>query len=135
MAYDVIPETAITDLDWNTVETPCFVVDTRLLERNAAILASVRERVPKARVLLALKGFAMWSTFDVLRARLTAREITRLGNELRPGLPIGLLFWLAERGQLPFRPVLMTEEDEALIATVRERLAAPQRVKVSLDDL
>jgi RHH-type rel operon transcriptional repressor/antitoxin RelB len=29
----------------------------------------------------------------------------------------------------------MTEEDEALIATVRERLAAPQRVKVALDDL
>lgn len=67
MAYDVIPETNITDLDWNTVETPCFVVDTRLLERNAKILASVRERVPKAQVLLALKGFAMWSSFDVLR--------------------------------------------------------------------
>jgi len=29
----------------------------------------------------------------------------------------------------------MTEEDEALINTVRERLAAPQRVKVTLDDL
>ena len=67
MAYDHIPETAITDLDWNTVETPCFLVDTRLLERNARILASVRDRVPKAKVLLALKGFAMWSTFDVLR--------------------------------------------------------------------
>jgi RHH-type rel operon transcriptional repressor/antitoxin RelB len=35
------------------------------------------------------------------------------------------LQYVAERGQLPFRPVLMTEEDEALIATVRERLAAP----------
>jgi carboxynorspermidine decarboxylase len=70
MAYDIIAETAITDLDWNTVETPCFLVDTRLLERNARILASVRERVPKARVLLALKGFAMWSTFDVLRPHL-----------------------------------------------------------------
>ena len=45
------------------------------------------------------------------------------------------LQYVAERGQLPFRPVLMTEEDEALIATVRERLAAPQRVKVALDDL
>lgn len=45
------------------------------------------------------------------------------------------LQYVAERGQLPFRPILMTEDDEALIATVRERLAAPQRVKVSLDDL
>ncbi|MFO7705571.1 MAG: type II toxin-antitoxin system RelB/DinJ family antitoxin [Halopseudomonas sp.] len=45
------------------------------------------------------------------------------------------LEYVAERGQLPFRPVMMTEEDEALLATVRERLAAPQRVKVALDDL
>ena len=67
MAYDTIPETDITDLDWSTVATPCFVVDTRLLARNAKILASVREQVPKARVLLALKGFSMWSSFDVLR--------------------------------------------------------------------
>ena len=45
------------------------------------------------------------------------------------------LQYVAERGQLPFRPVLMTEEDEAMIATVRDRLAGPQRVKVALDDL
>ena len=45
------------------------------------------------------------------------------------------LQYVAERGQLPFKPVLMTEEDEALMATVRERLASPQRVRVSLDDL
>ena len=45
------------------------------------------------------------------------------------------LQYVAERGKLPFRPVLMTEEDEDLIATVSERLAAPQRVKVKLDDL
>ncbi|MDO9343778.1 MULTISPECIES: type II toxin-antitoxin system RelB/DinJ family antitoxin [Pseudomonas] len=45
------------------------------------------------------------------------------------------LQYVAERGQLPFKPVLMTEDDEALFVTVRERLTAPQRVKVSLDDL
>lgn len=67
MAYDVIPETPITDLDWQSVETPCYIVDTRLLERNARILASVRDRVPKARILLALKGYALWRSFDVLR--------------------------------------------------------------------
>ena len=42
---------------------------------------------------------------------------------------------VAERGQQPFRPALMTEEDEALINTVRERLTSLQRVKVTLDDL
>lgn len=45
------------------------------------------------------------------------------------------LQYVADRGQLPFKPVLMTEDDEALMATVRERLASPQRVKVSIDDL
>jgi len=42
---------------------------------------------------------------------------------------------MAERGQLPRKRVMMADEGEALLATVRERLAAPQRVKVLLDDL
>ncbi|MCC6621515.1 MAG: carboxynorspermidine decarboxylase [Deltaproteobacteria bacterium] len=54
--------TEIHDLDWATVPSPCFVVDLRLLERNALALARVR-READCKVLLALKGFAMWSTF------------------------------------------------------------------------
>jgi sugar (pentulose or hexulose) kinase len=42
-----------------------------------------------------------WAPTDVLMQRLTSEELRELGNELRPGLPIGLLFWLAEQGQLP----------------------------------
>lgn len=68
-----------------------------------------------------------------LKAR-AYRELDRLG--VTPSeLMRQALTYVAERGQLPFRPVLMTEEDEALLATVRERLTAPRRVKVSLDDL
>ena len=70
---------------------------------------------------------------DDLKAR-AYKELDRLG--VTPSeLMRQALQYVAERGKLPFRPVLMTEEDEALIATVRERLAAPQRVKVALDDL
>lgn len=70
---------------------------------------------------------------DELKAR-AYRELERLG--VTPSeLMRQALQYVAERGQLPFRPVLMTEEDEALIAIVRERLAAPQRVKVVRDDL
>jgi carboxynorspermidine decarboxylase len=58
--------TPITDLDWNRVPSPCFVVDRRLLERNAKILDRVR-REAGCKILLALKGFSMWSTFDVFR--------------------------------------------------------------------
>ncbi len=39
--------------------------------------------------------------FDVMRQRLGPDEVRQLGNELRPGQPLGLLFWLAEQGQLP----------------------------------
>ena len=60
-------ETAITDLDWDSVPSPCYVVDTRLLERNARVMAGLRAAVPRLKVLLALKGFAMWSTFAQLR--------------------------------------------------------------------
>ena len=70
---------------------------------------------------------------DELKAR-AYHELERLG--VTPSeLMRQALQDVAERGQLPFRPGLMTEDDEALIATVRERLAAPQRVKVALDDL
>ena len=58
-------ETPIADLDWDAVPSPCFVVDTRLLERNARLLARVREEAG-VRVLLALKGFAMWSAFEAI---------------------------------------------------------------------
>ncbi|UVJ42966.1 type II toxin-antitoxin system RelB/DinJ family antitoxin [Pseudomonas sp. LS1212] len=70
---------------------------------------------------------------DELKAR-AYRELERLG--VTPSeLMRQALQYVAERGQLPFRPVLMTEDDEALIATVRERLSAPQRVKVAVNDL
>jgi len=70
---------------------------------------------------------------DDLKAR-AYHELEKLG--VTPSeLMRQALQYVAERGQLPFKLVLMTEDDEALIATVRERLADPQRVKVSLDDL
>jgi RHH-type rel operon transcriptional repressor/antitoxin RelB len=70
---------------------------------------------------------------DELKAR-AYRELEKLG--VTPSeLMRQALQYVVDTGQLPFRPVLMTEEEEALIAIVRERLANPQRVKVSLDDL
>jgi sugar (pentulose or hexulose) kinase len=41
--------------------------------------------------------------FDQLERRIGEHDRWRLGNELRPGLPIGALFWLAELGQLDDR--------------------------------
>lgn len=47
------------DLDTSRVPTPCYVVDTALLERNLRLLNQVQTE-SGAKVLLALKGFAMW---------------------------------------------------------------------------
>ncbi|MGM7914763.1 MULTISPECIES: type II toxin-antitoxin system RelB/DinJ family antitoxin [Yersinia] len=45
------------------------------------------------------------------------------------------LEYVAQSGKLPFKSVLLTDEDQALVAVVRKRLANPQPVRVSLDDL
>lgn len=70
---------------------------------------------------------------DELKAK-AYQELERLG--ITPSeLMRQALQYVAEHKQLPFKPVLLTEEDQALIDLVRKRLASPQRVKVSLDDL
>jgi carboxynorspermidine decarboxylase len=43
--------------------TPCYVIDAGLLEGNLRILADVQGRTG-CKILLALKGFAMWSVFE-----------------------------------------------------------------------
>jgi carboxynorspermidine decarboxylase len=56
-------------MNFQTVPTPCFVADEAKLQRNLATLALVKERTG-CKILLALKGFAMWSTFPLLRKTL-----------------------------------------------------------------
>lgn len=51
--------------DTTRVSSPCFVVDAGLLQKNAAVLDTIQQRTG-AKILLALKGFAMWSLFPVL---------------------------------------------------------------------
>jgi RHH-type rel operon transcriptional repressor/antitoxin RelB len=70
---------------------------------------------------------------DDLKQRSFA-ELERLG--ITPSeLLRQTLQYVAERGKLPFKAVLLDEEDEALLAVATKRLANPQRVKVRLDDL
>ncbi len=71
--------------DATAVETPCFVVDTGLLARNLEILGAVKARTG-CKILLALKGFAMWSVFAQLREVLdgvcaSSPHEARLGRE------------------------------------------------------
>ncbi|MFZ2446348.1 MAG: carboxynorspermidine decarboxylase [Syntrophobacteraceae bacterium] len=49
----------------DTIETPSHVVDEGLLEKNLRVLDSVRQRTG-CKILLALKGFAMFSLFPLI---------------------------------------------------------------------
>ncbi|WP_418640387.1 carboxynorspermidine decarboxylase [Sulfurimonas sp. ST-27] len=49
----------------NPIKTPCYICEETLLEKNLQTLAYVQEQ-SGAKIILALKGFAMWSTFELV---------------------------------------------------------------------
>lgn len=73
------------DLDLNLLPSPCYIVDERLLRKNLEILDSVQRRTG-CKILLALKGFSMFSVFPLISQYLkgvTASSLfeARLGFE------------------------------------------------------
>ena len=56
-----------TPLDFpiDTLPSPCYVVDERLLIRNLQLLKSVQDRTG-CKILLAQKGFSMYETFPLI---------------------------------------------------------------------
>ena len=71
------------DLELDTLATPCYVCDTGKLKHNLETLAAVHQR-SGARILLALKGFAMFSTFPIGRRFLHGTSASSL-HEARLG--------------------------------------------------
>ncbi|OIP48423.1 MAG: carboxynorspermidine decarboxylase [Desulfobacterales bacterium CG2_30_60_27] len=61
--------------------TPCYVVDRQLLNQNLAVLDRVQQAAG-CKILLALKGFAMWSLFPQIRQTLAGASASSL-NEAR----------------------------------------------------
>lgn len=59
--------------DFSAVETPCYVVNLRKLEENLKILDSV-QRATGSKILMAVKGFSMFSVFPLLRKYLPGVE-------------------------------------------------------------
>ena len=73
------------DIDISALPTPCYIVDERLILRNLEILHSVQQRTGCS-ILLALKGFSMYSVFPLVGKYLkgvTASSLfeARLGYE------------------------------------------------------
>ncbi len=54
---------------YSAIPTPCYVLESERLEKNAKILEIVHQQ-SGAKVLLALKGYAFWREFEVLRQKL-----------------------------------------------------------------
>ena len=72
-------------IDFSRIETPSYVIHLGALERNLKILADVKKRTD-CKILLALKGFAAWSTFPLIRKYLdgvcaSSVNEARLGKE------------------------------------------------------
>lgn len=74
------------DLDPRRVETPAYVIDLAVLEDNLSQLADVQQAAG-CHALLALKGFAAWSTFALVGKYLagvaaSGPDEARLGREM-----------------------------------------------------
>ncbi len=54
---------------YSAIPTPCYVLESERLEKNAKILEIVRQQ-SGAKILLALKGYAFWREFGILRKKL-----------------------------------------------------------------
>lgn len=73
------------NLDLAEVPTPCYVVDDSIIKSNVAVLDDIQQKTG-CRILLALKGFAMFSLFPLISRTLygicaSSPHEARLGRE------------------------------------------------------
>ncbi|HPS12957.1 MAG TPA: carboxynorspermidine decarboxylase, partial [Prolixibacteraceae bacterium] len=68
-------------VDFARIPSPCFVLDEQLLEKNLRLISSVKEKAG-IDIILAFKGFAMWSTFPLVRKYIKSTTASSL-NEAR----------------------------------------------------
>jgi carboxynorspermidine decarboxylase len=76
-------ETEGWNLDFSKIETPSYVVSLEKLENNLKILKGVEDKTG-AHILMALKGFSMFSTFPLIKKYLSGSEASSV-NEARLG--------------------------------------------------
>lgn len=52
-------------IDYSQIPTPCYVCDESKLEKNLQLMEHI-QNASGVKILLALKGYAMWSTFNLI---------------------------------------------------------------------
>lgn len=66
-------------MDISKVPSPCFVLDEALLRKNLQLIDRV-QREAGVQIILAFKGFAMWSAFPLVRQYLKGATASSLGE-------------------------------------------------------
>lgn len=70
-----------TNINLEQIPSPCFVLEDKLLERNLQLLADVQTKAGVS-IILALKGFAMWSVFPQVKQYLSGISASSLSEVL-----------------------------------------------------
>ena len=68
-------------IDYNQIPAPCFVLEEELLEKNLEKIDYVQKQVG-VKIILALKGFAMFSVFDTVKKYLSGIAASSLNEVL-----------------------------------------------------
>ncbi len=68
-------------IDFSDISSPCFVLDEARLRRNLEVFQFVQEQ-SGAKIILAFKGFSMWSTFPLVRQYLPGATASSLNEAL-----------------------------------------------------
>ena len=53
-------------IDYESLPSPCYVVDESRLRRNLSLIRSVEERAG-VKIIMAFKAFALWKVFPIVR--------------------------------------------------------------------
>jgi len=109
-------------INYDTLPSPSYVCDLTRLENNLKLLARVKKE-SGAKIILALKGFAMWSTFDLVRQYLDGATAS--------GLHEALLAYEEMRGEVHTYSPAFKEEEMEQIASISDHLVfnSPSQLK------
>jgi Diaminopimelate decarboxylase len=68
-------------VNYNSIPSPCYVLEESRLVRNLKILARVQSE-GNAKVICALKGFSFWKTFPLVAEYLSGATASSLNETL-----------------------------------------------------
>jgi carboxynorspermidine decarboxylase len=103
----------LSEKQLHEIHTPCFIVNEVKLEENLKTLAKVQEATD-AKILLGMKGFAMWSVFPLIEKYLPGVSASSL-NE-------ALLGYSEFRGELHVYAPAYTERDFQEILEIADHI-------------